>query len=41
MLSGLGLSSAFLDVFNRDDMRMVKLIKIFRNQAVYANGELR
>lgn len=40
MLSGLGLSSAFLDVLRRENMRMVRLIKVFQNELVYSDGEV-
>lgn len=41
LLGGLGLSSVFLDVFNSEHMRMAKLIDIFRNKVVYADGVLK
>ncbi len=40
VLSGLGLSSVFLDVLKRENMRMVRLIRILNNEIVYSDGEL-
>lgn len=40
MLAGLGLSAAFVDVLNRDTMCTVRLIRIFKNQLIYADGEV-
>ncbi|MBI4294827.1 MAG: dihydropteroate synthase [Chloroflexi bacterium] len=39
LLAGAGLHSAFVDALDRDVMRTVRLIKIFRNQLIYADGE--
>lgn len=36
MLSSLGLSSAFLDVFSKETMRTVRLIRMLKNQIVYS-----
>lgn len=41
MLGGLGLSSVFLDVLRPENMRAVRLVKIFRNELIYSDGELR
>ncbi len=40
MLSGLGLSSVFLDVLGRENMRMVRLLRALKNEAVYADGDI-
>ena len=40
MLAGIGLSSVFLDVLQRENRRTVRLIKIFNNEVVYSDGEL-
>lgn len=40
LLSGMGLSSVFLDVLRRANMRAVRLIKILNNELVYSDGEL-
>lgn len=40
MLSGLGLSATFVDVLKRENMRMVRLVSILRNEAIYADGDL-
>lgn len=40
MLCGLGLSAAFADVLKRENMRMVRLVRILRNEAIYADGDL-
>jgi len=40
MLAGLGLSSAFVDVLNKDTMRTIRLIKVFRNQRIYSDGDI-
>jgi 5-methyltetrahydrofolate corrinoid/iron sulfur protein methyltransferase len=39
-LSGVGLSSVFLDVLRKDYRRVVRLLKIFDNQEIYADGLL-
>lgn len=36
MLAGLGLWSAYLDVTNRETMRMVRLIRALKDEAVYS-----
>jgi 5-methyltetrahydrofolate corrinoid/iron sulfur protein methyltransferase len=38
MLAGLGLSSVFMDVLNPANMRAVRLVRVFRNEIVYADG---
>jgi 5-methyltetrahydrofolate corrinoid/iron sulfur protein methyltransferase len=40
MLSGVGLSSVFLDVLKRENQRTLHLLKIFNNEEVYADSEL-
>ncbi|MDP2917734.1 MAG: dihydropteroate synthase, partial [Dehalococcoidia bacterium] len=40
MLSGLGLSSVFLNVLRPINMRMVRLIRILNNELVYSDDEL-
>jgi hypothetical protein len=40
MLSVLGLSSVFLDVLKRENMRMVRLLKVLNNKVIYSDGEL-
>lgn len=40
MLSGLGLSSVFIDVLKRENMRAVRLIKVLQNEVIYSAGEL-
>lgn len=40
MLGGLGLSSAFVDVLNREMMRTSRLISVFRNEVIYADAEV-
>lgn len=40
LLAGAGLDSAFIDAQDREVMRTVRLIKIFRNQLIYAEGEV-
>lgn len=40
MLSGLGLSSVFLDVLRRENMRLVRLIKVLNNETVYSHRDL-
>lgn len=39
LLAGAGLHSAFVDALDREIMRTVRLIKMFRNQLIYADGE--
>lgn len=41
MLAGLGLSSAFVDALDRDTMRTIRLVRIFRNEVIYSNGEIK
>jgi 5-methyltetrahydrofolate corrinoid/iron sulfur protein methyltransferase len=40
MLSGLGLSSVFLDILKSENQRLIRLLKIFNNEEVYADGVL-
>lgn len=40
LLAGAGLDSAFIDAQDRDIMRTVRLVKMFRNQLIYAEGEV-
>jgi 5-methyltetrahydrofolate corrinoid/iron sulfur protein methyltransferase len=40
MLSGLGLSSVFLDILRPENKRAIRLLKIFHNEEVYADSEL-
>jgi len=40
MLSGLGLSSAFLDVLRRENMRMVHVIEILKNETIYSDRDI-
>jgi 5-methyltetrahydrofolate--homocysteine methyltransferase len=40
MLSGVGLSSVFLDVLSRENMRAVRLIRILNNETVYSDGDV-
>lgn len=40
MLGGLGLSSAFMDVLDKETMRTLRILKILRNEIIYADGEL-
>jgi cobalamin-dependent methionine synthase I len=40
-LAGAGLSSVFLDVLRKDNMRTLRLLKIFNNEMVYADAEAR
>ncbi len=40
MLIGLGLATVFMDVLRRDNMRIVRLSRIFRNEAVYSDSDL-
>ena len=40
MLAGMGLSSVFLDVLRRENMRTVRLIKMFNNEVVYSESEV-
>jgi hypothetical protein len=39
MFAGLGLSSAFVDVLSKETMRTISLIKVFRNQRIYSDGD--
>jgi 5-methyltetrahydrofolate corrinoid/iron sulfur protein methyltransferase len=40
MLAGLGLSSVFMDVLSRENMRTARLLQIFENRRVYSDSEL-
>lgn len=40
MLIGLGLSSVFMDVSRRENMRIVRLTRIFHNESVYADSDV-
>jgi cobalamin-dependent methionine synthase I len=40
MLAGVGLSSAFVDALNRETMRAVRLIRIFRDDAIYSDHDV-
>ena len=40
MLAGLGLSSVFMDVLQRENMRTLRLVKIFNNETIYAEGDI-
>lgn len=40
LLSGLGLSSAFIDVLRRENSRAIRLLKIFHNEKIYADAAL-
>ncbi len=39
MLAGVGLSSAFVDVLNRETMRAMRLIRILRDDAIYTDRD--
>lgn len=40
MLAGVGLSSAFVDVLNKDVMRTIRVIKILRDEAIYSDRDI-
>lgn len=40
MLAGIGLSSAFVDVFGKETMRTVRLIRILRDDAIYSDRDV-
>jgi cobalamin-dependent methionine synthase I len=40
MLSGIGLSSVFLDILKRENQRAIRLLKILNNEEVYADGAI-
>jgi 5-methyltetrahydrofolate--homocysteine methyltransferase len=40
MFAGLGLSSAFVDVLSQETMRTIRLVKVFRNQCIYSDGDM-
>jgi hypothetical protein len=40
VLAGLGLSSVFLDVLRRENMRTLNLLKIFDNESIYAQNDI-
>ncbi len=39
-LAGAGLSSVFVDLLRRENRRAVRLVKIFRNELVYSDGDI-
>jgi hypothetical protein len=40
ILSGIGLSSVFLDILKRENQRAIRLLKILNNEEVYADGAI-
>jgi len=40
MLAGLGLSSAFVDVFAKETMRTIPLPRILRNEVIYSDRDM-
>jgi cobalamin-dependent methionine synthase I len=40
MLGGVGLSSAFVDVLNKDIMRTIRLIKMLKDETIYSDREV-
>ncbi|MBI2829922.1 MAG: dihydropteroate synthase [Chloroflexi bacterium] len=40
MLAAGGLSSVFMDVLRRENRRMTRLVKIFRDESVYSDGDV-
>lgn len=40
MLGGAGLSSAFVDVLNKDTMRTIRLIRMLKDETIYSDREL-
>jgi len=40
MMSAVGLSSAFLDVLNKELMRRIRLIKILKDEAIYSDRDV-
>ncbi|OGO38323.1 MAG: hypothetical protein A2147_02705 [Chloroflexi bacterium RBG_16_57_8] len=40
MLAGAGLSSVFLDVLRSENRRAARLVKIFKNELVYSDGDI-
>ena len=40
MLAGAGLSSVFMDVFRRENMRTVRMIRIFDNELIYSEKDV-
>ncbi len=40
MLGGVGLSSAFVDVLNKDTMRTIRLIRMLKDEIIYSDREL-
>jgi cobalamin-dependent methionine synthase I len=40
LLSGVGISSVFLDVLRRESKRTLNLLKVFRNEEIYADSLL-
>jgi 5-methyltetrahydrofolate corrinoid/iron sulfur protein methyltransferase len=39
-LAGIGVTSMFLDVLRKENRRAIRLLKIFHNEIVYADGDL-
>ncbi len=40
MLAGVGLSSAFVDVLDKETMRAIRLIKILKDEAIYSDRDI-
>lgn len=40
MLAGVGLSSAFVDVLDKETMRTIRLIKILKDEAIYSDRDV-
>jgi cobalamin-dependent methionine synthase I len=40
LLAGLGLSSVFIDVLSRENVRALRLMQVFEDRRVYSDGEL-
>ena len=40
LLAGAGLSSTFVDALDRETMKAVRLIRVFRNEVIYSDGEI-
>ncbi|MBI2934244.1 MAG: dihydropteroate synthase [Chloroflexi bacterium] len=41
MLSGAGLDSVFLDVLRPENLRALRLVRIFKNELIYSDAELK
>jgi 5-methyltetrahydrofolate corrinoid/iron sulfur protein methyltransferase len=39
-LAGIGVTSIFLDVLRKENRRAIRLLKVFHNEVVYADGDL-